>query len=194
MSGKEDILAITADLFYVNGYNNTGLAEILDKCNLAKTSLYHHFGSKAGLGLAYLEMMKEDLFNRISLWTSKRKSLSEYLSKWVWYIKKSIKEEKFHGCPFASFAYQLSTADVEIFSPKMEEISQDWIKQLSNYVIDLQEKGKIRKDANAKDIALDMLSTYQGYVTLWKLTRNIKHIEMMDRKFKEIARNVETIA
>ncbi|MGJ4751706.1 TetR/AcrR family transcriptional regulator [Leptospira kmetyi] len=191
MSGKEDILAITADLFYTNGYNNTGLAEILNKCNLAKTSLYHHFGSKAGLGLAYLEMMKEDLFKRIELWVNKRKSVGEYLSKWIWYIKKSIKENQFHGCPFAGFAYQLSKDDIELFTPKMEEISRDWMKLLSDFVSGLQKNGTVRKDLKAKDIAFEMLAIYQGHVTLWKLTKNMQHIEAMDRKFKELAKNVE---
>ncbi|TGL75224.1 TetR/AcrR family transcriptional regulator [Leptospira yasudae] len=191
MSGKEEILAITADLFYTNGYNNTGLAEILSKCNLAKTSLYHHFGSKSGLGVAYLEMMKEDLFNRIGLWVSKRKSLGEYLNKWIWYINKSIKEGKFHGCPFASFSYQLSKEDAKVFAPKVEEISRQWIGILSDYIVGLQKKGIVRKNLEARTIALDMLAIYQGYVTLWKLTNEIRYIEMMDGKFKELTRKVE---
>ncbi|TGK00459.1 TetR/AcrR family transcriptional regulator [Leptospira selangorensis] len=191
MSSKEDILTITADLFYTNGYNNTGLAEILSKCNLAKTSLYHHFGSKAGLGIAYLERMKEELFTRIHKWVNKRESLSEYLRAWIWYIKKSIKENKFQGCPFASFAYGLSMDDLKIFSPKMEEISKEWISLLSEFIRSLQKDGKLKKDQNPSEIASEMLAIYHGHVTLWKLTRDSKQIETMDRKFKELAKSVE---
>lgn len=191
MSGKENILIITADLFYKNGYTNTGVAEILKNCNLTKPSLYHHFGSKAGLGFAYLEMMQKELFNRIETWVSKRKSLNEYLNKWIWYIKKSIKEEKFYGCPFASFSYQLSQEDAKIFASKMEDISNQWIQLLTNFIQGLQAEGKIYNKINPKEIALDMLSIYQGNITLWKLTQNNQHIETMARQFKQLVERVE---
>ncbi|MCG6151686.1 TetR/AcrR family transcriptional regulator [Leptospira bandrabouensis] len=190
MSGKELILEITADLFYSNGYNNTGLTEILSKSNIAKTSIYHHFGSKAGLGLAYLEITKENLFKRIDKWITKRQSLDEYLSKWVWYIKKSIKENKFHGCPFASFSYQLSIADQEIFAPIMKEIIDQWLEILTGFIVNLQKNGKVRTDLKAKDIAFDLLSIYQGYVTLWKLTKDKRHIDLLEKKFTDLVKDV----
>ncbi|EMJ89636.1 TetR/AcrR family transcriptional regulator [Leptospira meyeri] len=192
MSGKEVILTITADLFYENGYNNTGLTEILNKSNIAKTSIYHHFGSKAGLGSAYLELKRETLFKRIEKWTNKRQSLSEYLSKWVLYLKKSIKENQFYGCPFAGFSYQLSVEDQEIFVPQMKEIVDAWLVILTDFITSLQKNKKVRNDIKAREIASDMLAIYQGYVTLWKLTKDSRNIDSIEKKFKELAKNVET--
>ncbi|MCX7998359.1 MAG: TetR/AcrR family transcriptional regulator [Leptospiraceae bacterium] len=191
MSGKDNILIIASELFYKNGYANTGIVEILENCNLTKPSLYHHFGSKAGLGFAYLEMMREELFNRLHLWIKKRKSLNDYLQKWVLYIRKGIKEKKFHGCPFASFSYQLSEADNKIFAPKLEEISRQWLQLLTGFITQLQSQGKVSSKVNPREVALDMLSIYQGNVALWRLTHNIQHIDTMERQFKQLAKNVE---
>ncbi|MCX7998193.1 MAG: TetR/AcrR family transcriptional regulator [Leptospiraceae bacterium] len=59
---------MSSELFYKNSYSNTGILEILKICNLTKPTLYYHFGSKTGLGLAYLGKMKEELFHRIESW------------------------------------------------------------------------------------------------------------------------------
>ncbi|MEM7182769.1 MAG: TetR/AcrR family transcriptional regulator [Spirochaetota bacterium] len=193
MTGKDTILSTSMELFYRNGYTNTGVAEILKSCNLSKPSLYHHFGSKTGLGFAYLEVMQKELFSRIQTWVQKRNSLQEYLDKWLQHIKRSIKQGTFYGCPFASFSYQLSQKDMQIFSPKMQQIMQDWLDILTSFIKKLQVNGLVRHDCTAKDIAFDMLSIYQGNVTLWKLTQSKTPIQAMERQFQNLNQKVSII-
>ena len=54
---KEKILNTASDLFYRNGYNLTGINEIIEKAGVAKASLYKHFPSKDDLAIAYLKGM-----------------------------------------------------------------------------------------------------------------------------------------
>ena len=54
---KEKILNTASDLFYRNGYNLTGINEIIEKAGVAKASLYKHFPSKDDLAVAYLKGM-----------------------------------------------------------------------------------------------------------------------------------------
>ena len=52
---RDRLLAAAARLFYAQGIAATGIDEILREAGVAKMTLYHHFGSKEGLALAFLE-------------------------------------------------------------------------------------------------------------------------------------------
>lgn len=43
---RENILSTAADLFYKQGYNSTGINQIIDEADIARGSLYNHFKSK----------------------------------------------------------------------------------------------------------------------------------------------------
>jgi len=61
MTVKERLISTASDLFYQNGYNNTGINEIIEKAQVAKASLYSHFKTKDDLCIAYLQY-REDRF------------------------------------------------------------------------------------------------------------------------------------
>jgi AcrR family transcriptional regulator len=58
---KQRILEAAKHLFYQNGYNSTGINELVANANVAKASLYSHFTTKDDLLLAYLNA-KESAF------------------------------------------------------------------------------------------------------------------------------------
>lgn len=49
MTKKDEILEIALELFTKDGYENTGVAKIVDMAGVTKPTLYHHFGNKEGL-------------------------------------------------------------------------------------------------------------------------------------------------
>ncbi len=59
---REQILATAESLFYVNGYEQTTIQDILDKLDLSKGGLYHHFDSKLALLEAICTMRAEESF------------------------------------------------------------------------------------------------------------------------------------
>ena len=52
---SSQLIEMAADLFKVNGYHNTSIADIANACNLSKASIYHHISSKQELGIAALK-------------------------------------------------------------------------------------------------------------------------------------------
>ncbi len=52
---RERILDAASDLFYRQGYNATGINEVIAVAGVAKATLYNHFSSKDELCLAYLQ-------------------------------------------------------------------------------------------------------------------------------------------
>ena len=63
---KEHIVEIAGELFYKNGYCSTGINEIIEKSNIAKATLYHHFKSKEAICIAYLEARHQDFIMRLT--------------------------------------------------------------------------------------------------------------------------------
>ena len=64
---KERLIETASELFYQNGYNNTGINEVIAKAKVAKASLYTHFKTKDALCLAYLNHKETKFYNRLNI-------------------------------------------------------------------------------------------------------------------------------
>src|SRR5579871_911245 len=58
-SVREQIVSTADRLFYKQGYNLTGINQIIEEAGVAKASLYYHFPSKEDLCVAYLKRRYE---------------------------------------------------------------------------------------------------------------------------------------
>ena len=65
MTAPERLINTASDLFYQNGYNNTGINEVIKKAKVAKASLYSHFKTKDDLCLAYLQNKEDKFLNEL---------------------------------------------------------------------------------------------------------------------------------
>ena len=62
---KQHIIEIASGLFYKNGYNSTGINEIIAKAGIAKATLYNHFRSKDDICVAYLNYRNDTFLKDI---------------------------------------------------------------------------------------------------------------------------------
>lgn len=61
----DKILDTAERLFFKQGYNITGINQVIEEADIAKASLYKHFESKVDLLVAYLQRFHERWFNRL---------------------------------------------------------------------------------------------------------------------------------
>lgn len=95
---KQKIIETASDLFYKNGYNSTGINEIISKSAIAKATLYHHFKSKEDICLAYLQFKNQTFLNDINLYcNSKEKGKNQVLAIFD-FLQLFFKENDFNGC------------------------------------------------------------------------------------------------
>ncbi len=80
---KNRILSVSEELFALNGYDGTGIAQIAEKSEITKSLLYYYFDSK--------EQILEELFSNylLKVREEKRKILSSELSE-VEMVKESM--------------------------------------------------------------------------------------------------------
>ncbi len=95
---KEHIIEIASKLFYVNGYNATGINEIITKAEIAKATLYHHFKSKEAICIAYLERRHKSFMRSLSSYVLERAEGKQKLLAIFDYLRDMYRNDDFYGC------------------------------------------------------------------------------------------------
>lgn len=63
---REKLLTVALGLIQVQGFNNTGIGQILKEAGVPKGSFYHYFPSKDDLGYALIEVYSQGLFEHVN--------------------------------------------------------------------------------------------------------------------------------
>lgn len=95
---KQHIVETASNLFYKNGYNATGVNEIISTSGIAKATLYNHFKSKEDVCLAYLEYKNSAFLLDISNFCAVRPAGAEQILAIFDYLKILYKQDDFKGC------------------------------------------------------------------------------------------------
>ena len=95
---KEHIVATASALFYENGYNATGINEIIAKSDIAKATLYHHFKSKESLCIAYLEKRHADFMEELKPYVTEKIEGRQQLLAIFDYLRDYYRKGGFYGC------------------------------------------------------------------------------------------------
>ncbi len=145
---RENIIKTAAELFYRNGYNSTGINEIIHESGIAKATLYNHFKSKEELCLSYLEYMNEVFLRNIKEFCySKKESKSRILLIFD-FLEEFYKDSNFNGC------WCLKTvAEIPMDNKKIRKEIQRQKGQFIKFIEDLTEinfRGKTPQQRSSK--------------------------------------------
>ncbi|MET1258669.1 TetR/AcrR family transcriptional regulator [Flagellimonas sp. DF-77] len=95
---SEHIVDTASLLFYTNGYNATGINEIIAKAEIAKATLYHHFKSKEAICVAYLEKRHAAFMTALKTTISRKSEGGQKLLGIFDYLRDQYRQGDFHGC------------------------------------------------------------------------------------------------
>ncbi|MGF1482304.1 MAG: TetR/AcrR family transcriptional regulator [Cyanophyceae cyanobacterium] len=129
-SPKERLLKTVERLFYEQGYQATGVNQIIAEAQVCKASFYQHFPSKEALVLEYIETHHRDFMRRIKQAVAQQSKSSEKLLTLFDFLE--VNNESWGGCTFinmaAEFAHPHSQPRQLIARCKSE--LRDYIEQL----------------------------------------------------------------
>ena len=92
------IITTAGNLFYLNGYNSTGINEIIEKCDIAKATLYSHFKSKEDICIAYLKQRHDAFMESLKGYVGRQNSARNQLLAVFDLLQDMYREENFQGC------------------------------------------------------------------------------------------------
>lgn len=113
-SPRERILEITFDLFSRQGYNSTGINQIISEAKVAKASFYQHFKSKEDLCVEFLNTRHRYWFNELNTYSGKEQNLRLRVQKTFDFLIYMNEKENFRGCSFLNILSEIPADNIKI--------------------------------------------------------------------------------
>ena len=100
LSVKERVIEAASRLFYNEGYNQTGINQIVAEANVAKASMYQHFRSKEDIAVAYLHGRHIMWMGQLQSFVAKNADGKEKLIGSFDYLMDWLEDVGYRGCGF----------------------------------------------------------------------------------------------
>ncbi|UGU17120.1 TetR/AcrR family transcriptional regulator [Sinomicrobium kalidii] len=111
---RERIVETATYLFHTQGYNATGINQVIREASVAKASLYQHFESKEDLAIAYLKQRHISWFARLEDYV-KNDQENTVLSafRFICYMNE---RENYRGCSFLNILSEIPANNTRILA------------------------------------------------------------------------------
>ncbi len=115
-SPRERIVETTFELFARQGYNSTGINQIIAEAGVAKASFYQHFKSKEDLCVEFLNIRHEYWFSELHNFSSHAKDLYTKVVSAFDFLVYMNEKENFRGCSFLNILSEIPMDNVKILN------------------------------------------------------------------------------
>lgn len=122
---KERVIATAHRLFYEQGFQATGINQIIEEAEVAKASLYQHFPSKELLLNEYLLSNRIEWREDLLAFTVDMSPGKQKLEGLFDFRTQRMIARKFKGCAFCRVTYEL---------PNLDETSAQIIRDHKNWI------------------------------------------------------------
>ena len=161
ISARDRALLTASNLFYRQGYNLTGVNQIIAEAGIAKATLFQYFPTKEDLCVAYLASKSEKWLSALKEAMSEGVSEDEQIVQAFEFLKKSASQEKFRGCSFLNILSEVPSNNEKILAEvkrnkaslqKLLADSTPFDKQYRSSLIYILFEGAIIESQVQKDI------------------------------------------
>lgn len=165
-----NILQKAFELIYVNGYQTTSIDDIIATTQVTKGAFYYHFGSKDEMGLAIIdEILKPTL---TAGFIAPLENGSDPVDAIYGLMHHLLMENEFlkveYGCPAANFTQEMTPWNAD-FGRVLDDLTKQWTRVMAAAIEKGKKNGFIRKDVDAKQVTLFVMSGYWGIRNFGKL-------------------------
>lgn len=177
---KEYILEKGKSLFRTQGYNKTGINEILKASEIPKGSFYNFFKSKEDFGLQVLTHYSEEMiaFIESMLVKDKSKPPLERLKYFYQTVMTANKEEQcLKGCLLVNMTTEMGGIS-QNFAKAAKDHYQKWIHLIAACIAEGQEKGEINRNYEANELAAYIHNNFSGALVMMKSKRDTSSLNL----------------
>ncbi len=169
------ILQKAFELIYTKGYQTTSIDDILATTKVTKGAFYYHFKNKDEMGLAVInELMKPALaggfIQPLQKYDNPLEGIYHLMHNLL--LKNDFLRVEY-GCPAANFTQEMTPWNKD-FSEILNALTQQWMELMAAAIEQGKQKGYVRKNVNAKQVTLFIMSGYWGIRNFGKLENSSK--------------------
>jgi len=164
---RDEALEKAMELFWTQGYEATGLRDLLDHMGIGRQSLYDTFGDKHGLFIAavkhYDQCISEGILDQLLAAGSPLQNVRETLTA----IAGAVTDGRCRGCFLTNTLVEVAPHDPEVAAAAKSVLSriESGFRRTLQRAVD---EGELPKDANVRALARYFTSTIQGLVVMGK--------------------------
>lgn len=185
VSSRERIIKTATDLFYRQGYHQTGINQIIEESGVAKATFYSNFKSKEELCIAYLRELDRMDTDAIKNMLHAIDDPYERYMAIIKGVKDYIEQTDFRGCAFGNIAVEITEPDHPI--RKEVKLHEDRFRSiLKDVVRDLKNSGPRFKDINVDKVTDNYYLIVEGsivasknYNDTWPVERAVEAVEKL---------------
>jgi AcrR family transcriptional regulator len=156
ISAKDRILETASELFFNQGYNLTGINQIIEESKIAKGSLYYNFKSKTDVLLSYLQMSDEILFKEFENELKKHNKTKDKIIALTDLRFKLLKKGKYKGCRFVRIVSEISKEEESVILPVVRNFKEKFHNLIYQLTLGLNKESELDSKVLADTIYLLM--------------------------------------
>lgn len=189
---REKLLEAAFEEIHLNGFQSAGLESILSTAGVTRGALYHHFGSKAELGLAVLDevidaFMTEDWVEPVAEPSGDPvTALQETIRAKA---EKLSDEEVALGCPLNNLAQEMSPLDPR-FREAMNDTFDAWEEAFARALERGRAEGTVREDVDPDVVGAFLVSSIEG---TFGRAKNARSRALLESNFELLISFLETL-
>lgn len=169
---KERILESANELFYLHGYNATGLDKVIKDAGVTKGNFYYYFKSKEELAISTLDWQFQKVVTDLAKVMSNGNNspldtLFAILNLLADKQKSQLANGHICGCYFGNFTLELSTAS-EGIRQKVKDVFNEYVATFSSLLSKAKNAGEIGDHIDPDTASSIILSQIEGAILLDK--------------------------
>lgn len=172
-STRLHLLQQAFELIYRKGYQATSIDDILATTKVTKGAFYYHFKNKDEMGLAIInELLKPILATSFiePLQANENPLDAIYNLMHGLLLENDFLKVEF-GCPAANLTQEMTPWNTD-FSTVLNELTQQWSELMTSVLEKGKQTGVVRKEVNAAQVTLFVMSGYWGVRNFGKLANS----------------------
>lgn len=179
MNTRERILIAAYQEMHLNGFQSSGLSQILDRAGVTKGAMYHHFKNKSELGHAVIDeiindQMLQGYINPVEAFDNPIDGIEALITgAGCMFTLKDIEL----GCPLNNLAQEMAPVDEE-FRQKLNSIYERWIDYMQSKLVQGQKDGFVKNDIDCYQMAVLIVATLEGCLSAAKVSQNLESLQL----------------
>ena len=167
LSVRERIVETASRLFYFNGYNQTGINQIIEEAGVAKASLYQHFRSKEDIAVEYLVRRHAMWMGKLNTCVGECKTPVDKIIGSFDYLIEWLTEVDFRGC-----GWQNIIVDLPEDHNKIKDQAIYHKNELRNWIHDTLKESEKYSDIEAEEVGDEVLILIEGAIILSQIQKD----------------------
>lgn len=171
-----------------HGYNDLGIAALLEKTRIPKGSFYHHFASKEDFALQVIDLYMTEVHRGLDQCLGDKgvPPLRRVRGFFEGTVQK-YRSEGYLGCLLGGLGQELSGIS-ESFRKKVEQCFDEIARRIAATLQEAIDAGDLAKDTNPQKMAELLVNCWEGAALRMRLRRDPAPLmEMLDFYFRKAA-------